>query len=491
MMRFKSYAAMGLVVGAVACGGATKEVKAPTHPSGKTDRSGHKVSKAAARSFNTALDAFTSHDKASDWNEGVCKDVASQFVHASDQQKKETNRALPEAIYNAGLVYQRCDDDADAKKEFQKALDIDQKFYRAQAQLVLYDYQNSHDLDGTIGKLSQIIRAAHFQLVGGLVSLAALQMQRGNDTPDSDGKNDLERAKLNLQRALAIDDSYMPAFNQLAIYYMELAKAKAQKKGAEHTRRRSLQVAGAKGAEVNSQQLDLAALVASQAIKKDPTYAPIYNTAGLIQVQLKDFNGAVKNFKRARQLDPKFFEADMNYGAVNLGFRGFKEAESAYRDALKLHPKEYAAHLGLALALRGEIDDANWDKNVAEAQKELDTARKLAPGRAETYYNEAILTQEYKAKSGKGDAIPMLEKAADLYGKFVAKAGTAPEFAEAVKRSKEREQDIRDTVKFIKEGQQAKAEQDKLNKQQAGKKKAGGAAAPATPAPKKGAAPKK
>ncbi len=381
MMRFKSYAAMGLAVGLVACGGATKEVKAPSHPSGKTDRSGHKVSKAAARSFNTALDSFVSHDKASDWSESVCKDVAEQFLHASTQQKGETNRALPEAIYNAGLVYQRCDDDADAKKEFQAALGVDKKFYRAEAQLVLYDYQKNHDLDGTIGRLEQTIRAAHFQLVGGLVSLAALQMERGNDTPNSDGKNDLERAKLNLQRALAIDDSYMPAFNQLAIYYMELAKAKAEKKKGSggRSRRRSLQVAGAQQAEVDKQQLDLAALVASQAIQKNPTYAPIYNTAGLIQVELKDFNGAVKNFKRARQLDPKFFEADMNYAAVNLGFRGFQEAERAYRDALKLQPNEYEAHLGLALALRGEINDANWDKNVAEAQKELDKAKKLEP----------------------------------------------------------------------------------------------------------------
>jgi len=480
MMRFKSYAAMGLAVGLVACGGATKDLKAPTHPSGKTDRSGHKVSKAAARSFNTALDSFVSHDKASDWSESVCKDVAGQFLHASKQQKGETNRALPEAIYNAGLVYQRCDDDAGAKKEFQAALDVDKKFYRAQAQLVLYDYQKNHNLDGTISQLEQTIRAAHFQLVGGLVSLAALQMERGNDTPNSDGKNDLERAKLNLQRALAIDDSYMPAFNQLAIYYMELAKAKAEKKkGSGRSHRRSLQVAGAQRAEVDKQQLDLAALVASQAIKKNPTYAPIYNTAGLIQVELKNFNGAVKNFGRARKLDPKFFEADMNYAAVSLGFRGFKEAERAYRDALKLHPNEYEAHLGLALALRGGINDANWDKNVAEAQKELDKAQKLEPNRPETYYNEAILTQEYKAKSGSGDAIPMLEKAADLYGQFISKAGTGAQFAEAVKRSKDREQDIRDTVKFIKEGKASKAAQDKANA--AAAKSSAGSTKPAAP----------
>ena len=49
-------------------------------------------------------------------------------------------------------------------------------------------------------------------------------MGRNNKTSDKDGENDMERAKKNLQRALAIDDGYMPAFNQLALYYFERAK---------------------------------------------------------------------------------------------------------------------------------------------------------------------------------------------------------------------------------------------------------------------------
>ena len=57
-----------------------------------------------------------------------------------------------------------------------------------------------------------------------------------------------------------------------------------------------MEVSGASKASVDSQQLDLAALVAAQAQKKNPNYAPISNTTGLIQVQLKNFNGAVKSF---------------------------------------------------------------------------------------------------------------------------------------------------------------------------------------------------
>src|SRR5690606_24144725 len=126
----------------------------------------------------------------------------------------------------------------------------------------------------------------------------------------------------------------------LSLYYLELAKRDAEKKDkkTKGKKRGGLVVASDQGLDVNKQQLDLAALVAAQAIRKNPKYAPIHNTAGLIQVQLKNYNGAVQSFKRARSLDPKFYEAHMNYAAVNLGFRGFEEAEKAYREALKLRP---------------------------------------------------------------------------------------------------------------------------------------------------------
>ncbi|HYQ17690.1 MAG TPA: hypothetical protein VEQ58_18080, partial [Polyangiaceae bacterium] len=160
-----------------------------------------------------------------------------------------------------------------------------------------------------------------------------------------------------------------------------------------------------------------------------------------------------------------------NYAAVSLSFRGYEEAEKAYRDALKVRPKEYEAHLGLALALRGQINDSNFEKMVAAAKAELEEAKKIDGSRAETYYNEAILTHEFKAKRAAGpSAIPELEKAAQQYRDFVAKAGDGAEFADAVKRSKERSTDIDDTIKFIKEGAQAEkdaAEAEKAAKEQA------------------------
>ncbi len=499
MNTFNRLAALGLVLTAVACGGGSggKAVLSADKASGKTDRSGNMVAKAAAEGFNTAIDAFQAQEKSGTWSEASCDDVAKKFLSASDEQESAAGKQLPEALYNSGLAYQRCGDDAKAKAQFEAAAAADPQLHRARAQIALYKFQQSGDVDTTIRELDQIIRDAKFQNVEALVSLAALQMQRNSDASGTGCANDLACAKLNLQRALALDDSFMPASNQLALYYYEQAKASSGGKGpkVKGKRRGGLEVSGSQKGQVNSQQLDLAALVASQAQKKNPNYAPIYNTTGLILVELQNYNTAVKAFAKARQLDPKFFEAHMNYAAVNLSFRGYGEAEKAYRDALKLRPDTYEAHLGLALALRGQINDSNSKAYVDEAQKSLDAAKKLEANRPEAYYNEAILSQEYRAKTE--NPVPAWDAAIAQYESFITKAGSDEAFAPAVKRSKERVQDIKDTKKFFIEGkelekQQAADDAKRKAEEEAAKKAAppaDAAAPPAGGAPAAGAAP--
>jgi tetratricopeptide (TPR) repeat protein len=228
-----------------------------------------------------------------------------------------------------------------------------------------------------------------------------------------------------------------------------------------------LVVAGRQTKRANKQRLDLAALVASQAQKKNPNYAPIHNTTGLILVELQNYNGAVKAFGRARQLNPKLFEAQMNYGAVNLSFRGFGEAAEAYRKALELRPDTYEAHLGLALPLRGMISDANYEKNVSEAQTHLDAAKKLEPNRAEAFYNEAILTEEYRAKRAPNEEaqIAAFDKAISMYESFIKNAGGKSAYSDAVKVSKDRIQDIKDIKQFMVESKEMAKQQAEMDKQ--------------------------
>ncbi len=461
----KSFKILGLaaIIGlAVGCGG-----KAGGGAKGPDNRGPDKraaVVEAAKQRFEDALKNMVAHDKASDWTDGACTQVAQDFIQAAKEQQKNAKQEdarFPEALYNAGLAYQRCGKEAEAKAQFQAALNDDPKFHHAKVQLALYDYREKGDaaLDSTIQQLNDAVLEAQFQNVDALVNLAMLQMKRGGPESGTGCKDDYECAKINIQRALAIDDGFMPAFNQLALYYFNQARAKADAKAAAGTKskkgRGTMVAARGKTAQLSTQMLDLAALVCSQAIRKNPKYAPIHNTAGLIQVELKNINSAVQSFNTSRQLDPNFFEAQMNYAAVNLSFRGFDQAENAYRQALKIRPNSYEAWLGLALAVRGQINDSNWDKNVKGAQEALEKCKQLSPERPEAYYNEAILTQEYKAKTTGGDekaTIPILEKAVSIFDVFIQKAGGSAEYADAVKRSTERKEDLHKVIEFLRQG---------------------------------------
>lgn len=466
-------AATALLVTAAGCGGSAGTGPKAVDASGKTitDSKGNAVSVEAANKFKAGLDSMNQHDKAGDWSEATCSSTAELFLQAAKDQGDKT---FAEAIYNAGLAYQRCKKDQDAKKHFQEALQKDPKFHPARVQVALYDFAESGEknIDKAIGEMRQAaIVDAQYKNVEALVHLALLYMKRGNEVADNDGPNDFQRAKRYIQSALAVDDGFMPAFNQLAIYYLQTARQKAGRASGK-----KVAVGGAKEKKIDTQALELAALVCSQAIRKNPSYAPIHNTAGMIQVELSNLNTAVQAFNSARKLDPTFYEAQMNFAAVNLQFRGFQQAEDAYRAALKMRPNDYDARLGLALALRGQIDDSNFDKMVAAASTELDAAKKIAPDRAETYYNEAILTQEYKAKSGGKDAEPMLLAAKSLFNQFIQKAGSTPEFGEAVKRSKDRMGEIDQIIAFNKQTEaERKAAEAELRQKEAEQEAAAGA----------------
>lgn len=484
MKPFKMIGLCAVVLLATACGGAKgKGATTGGTAGGPKTVSGTEVSAEAKNRFDAGLQKMVTHDKKSDWSDAVCTEVAADFTAAAEVQRKnaekDADKKFPEALYNAGLAYQRCSKDAEARAKFQAALTDDPGFHRAKVQVALYDYKEKGDaaLDATIKALQDAVLEAKFQNVDALVNLAMLEMKRGGQQGWEGCKDDYDCTKLNIRRALAIDDGFMPAFNQLALYYLNTARAKvgADKKG----KKGGMVSARGKTDQLSGQMLDLAALVCSQAIRKNASYAPIHNTAGLIQVELKNINSAVGSFNTARQLDPNFFEAQMNYAAINLSFRGFDQAEQAYRQALKMRPNSYEANLGLALALRGEINDSNWDKNLAEAQSYLDKCKQLDANRPEAYYNEAILTQEYKAKVSTGDntkAVEQLEKAKVIFDQFIAKAGSSADYAEAVKRSNERKEDLDKMIKFLKEGEK---ERKRMEQEEA--EKAAQQAAPTAP----------
>src|ERR1017187_879954 len=100
------------------CGGGNKEVNTGGKGGGPVTPKAV-VEERALERFNAALDAFNAHDKANDWNDQACAENAKQFESAASVND---SGKFPEATYDAGLAYQRCGDDKDAKGHFQQAL---------------------------------------------------------------------------------------------------------------------------------------------------------------------------------------------------------------------------------------------------------------------------------------------------------------------------------------------------------------------------------
>jgi tetratricopeptide (TPR) repeat protein len=238
--------------------------------------------------------------------------------------------------------------------------------------------------------------------------------------------NDRVQAVGNIRQALARDDRYIPALNQLALTY--LAEA---------------------GDDPRSQRLMLAGIVCSQAAQVTQQrgsemtpevrsfLADIYNTWGLIDIHARQIIHALEHFRRAYTLNPNMFEAWVNYGTINLSFRGYGDARDAFQHAVQLRPDDYNAHIGLGVALRGL-------NQPQDAQAEYERARQIDPNRPDVYYNLGVLHQNYM-----GGEVSDLEHAIGFLEQFVAKARGVPRYADAIQRAQRHIRNDREAINAL------------------------------------------
>ncbi len=445
MNRIFHLSALLLSLAGLGCSTGLSQVLPDVPPNGKPEPGKPAPRDPVAEAhFNGALAEMARLDKQGSWSAEACERIAKGFMAAAEMPGDTFDA---QAVFNAGVARERCGQDAAAKELFKLALTKKADFHPAKVHLALMRHRESggKDIDGAIADLRQAaIVDARYSNVEGLVALAMLSLERGNDVADTDGANDRARAVRYLQSALAVDDEYSPAMNGLALYYLGEARSSSGRKAAKKGLASGVATRAGRG-----QAMELAALVCSQAIRRDPKDAVIHNTYGLIQVELGDLGKAAEAFGKARSLRPGFYEAEMNFAAVNLQFRGFAKAEEAYRAVLRNRADDYDARVGLALALRGQIAPESPEDLTEKAAKELEKAKAIAPDRPEAYYNEAILTQEYKARGAGAETKKHLERARQLFGTFMQKAGSAPEYAETVKAAGERILEIKEMERFI------------------------------------------
>jgi tetratricopeptide (TPR) repeat protein len=387
------------------------------------------VSKQAEADWKEALSAFEAAEK-SGWDSSKCESISGQFADANKAQKGK----FAEAIYMSGLALDRCGKSDQAVKAYNQAIEINGKLCGARVGLGIQDFKKGNEA-GAYANFERSVRD-DARCTEGYVNLAMMQMAR------SGAKS--EDALNNLRRALAIDATYLPAFNQMAALFVGRA-------------------------EGNAKMLDLAAVVCRQAQLIDANYAPIYNTWGLINVKKQNVFDALRMFERASQLDPNNFEAHMNFGQITLSFRGYEDAKKAFAKAVELKPKDYDAHVGLGAALRG-LGDAEG------AKKQYEEAKSIEASRPEAYFNLGILYQDYMSGS-----VPDMKQAVSYYDQFVQRAAGKSEYKQTVedierkcesseakkkrKSSKSCRPGRRQNIQLAIEAMAAMAEMEKMQKQ--------------------------
>ena len=355
-------------------------------------RGGHRrrCSKDAQAKFNAALDAFVAHDKANDWNDATCS-RRREAVRRRGRRRRATKHVPEATLQRRPRVPALQATTRTRRRSFEQALDDDPKFHHARAQLALYQYKaDANDRRGDRRSSSRPFVDAQFQNVPALVNLAMLQMQRDSATARTDGcKDDMECAKKNLQRALAIDDALHAGVQPArALLLRAREEARRRDEGAREEPRavRSRRNAAMqKRADV--QQLELAALVCSQAIRKNPNYAPIHNTAGLIQNELGQVNGAVGEFATAREA-----RSEVLRGADELrrGQPRRSAASSRREDGVPRRRSRCARTTTTRTSVwrsrsAARSTTSNYDKQRRRGRRrELDACKKIDAGRART-----------------------------------------------------------------------------------------------------------
>jgi tetratricopeptide (TPR) repeat protein len=208
-----------------------------------------------------------------------------------------------------------------------------------------------------------------------------------------------------LQSALAVDSDDVVAYTVLALLYLE-------------------------GSDKNRNRLDLAQLLVDEGKKRGDKYAPLWNASGLLKMKRGNVAQALGDFRQAAQLDPSFFEAKMNVAQIVLSSRNYNEAETQFRDALKLRPKSYEASIGLGVALRGQATVfraqgqlADFNRKLDEAEKTYAAAAELEKNRADAYYNLGVLYKDYRTNEQEAQKnIVQYRKAKQYFQDYLARA---------------------------------------------------------------------
>ena len=123
--------------------------------------------------------------------------------------------------------------------------------------------------------------------------------------------------------------------------------------------------------------------VAKQKVAQDPKNPKNYVDLGWGYFKKKDYNNALAQYKKAIDLDKKYYPAYLNLGILYIETGKYDLAVNTLKQAVALQPKSSNAHLNLGIAY-------NKLGKYNEALKELKQAYDLAPGSVQIIYEMGV-----------------------------------------------------------------------------------------------------
>jgi tetratricopeptide (TPR) repeat protein len=423
-----------LLAAAAACGGASKGSGlgkgAPPPPPqigtrndvaepGKPAAAKVEVSADAKKDYQTAVESFRNQDKSGNWSEAACRASAEKFAAVVREHSD-----LIAAQFMVGLSYQRCNLNSDAEAAYQAASRM--KGDPTKAAMALSNlgqlYYKSGKVDAAKQYWDSAIKA-NGKLIAARINLASMnleQMRKINNPKDGQWKKLEEDARFNLSNALGVDTDSVEAYTVFGLVYME-------------------------GWQQNKNRLDLAKTLMDEAKKRNEKYPALQNAYGLYYMHRGSLNQALQAFQAAVEGDPKFVEARINAGLLNLGFRKYDTAKELFSKAVELAPKNYDAVIGLGIAQRGLND-------LDGAEASYKKAMSLDGSRGDAYYNMGVLYKDFRAnKQNDPDQVQALMKSVAIYDQakgffqqFLGKQGSEAD-------KKEAQENIKDCEKVSKQ----------------------------------------
>ncbi|MCK4446336.1 MAG: glycosyltransferase [Candidatus Marinimicrobia bacterium] len=115
----------------------------------------------------------------------------------------------------------------------------------------------------------------------------------------------------------------------------------------------------------------------NQLIKINPNCADAYNQSGLISFETWDLESSKTLFIAAIEKDPKFIEAQRNYGEVLLALEDYENGVNTFVEILKNHPGDLPTLIRMA-QIHAEVGKNNEARNYASKILEYDSENRLA-----------------------------------------------------------------------------------------------------------------